>query len=66
MTLVHYQLTGFPWNLDSVQVGDTFEGFEIDNAAATAAAFAAAASSTLLKNGPGKFSLSAKSYSGER
>ena len=50
----------------SPEVGDTFEGFEIeDDATATAAAFAAAALSILFKNGLGKFSSSAKSYSGE-
>jgi len=36
-----------------------------EDAAAIAAAFAAAALSTLFKNGLGKFSSSAKSYSGE-
>lgn len=47
------------------ELGGIFEGFELDNdAAATAAAFAAGALSTLFKNGLGKFS-SAKSYSGE-
>jgi hypothetical protein len=41
-------------------------GFELDaDAAAIAAAFTAAALSTRFKNGLGKFSSSAKSYSGE-
>jgi hypothetical protein len=54
------------WVPLELEVGDTFKGFEIDDdAAATAAAFAAAALSTLFKNGLGKFSSSAKSYSGE-
>ena len=48
------------------KVGDTFKRFESDDdAAATAAAIATAALSTLFKNGLGKFSSSAKSYSGE-
>ena len=48
------------------EVEDAFERFEIDDdAAATAAAFAAAALSTLFKNGLGKISSSAKSSSGE-
>ena len=47
------------------EVEDTFERFEIDDdAAATAAAFAAALS-TLFKNGLGKIFSSAKSSSGE-
>ena len=49
--------------------GDTsmFEGSELDDddAAAAAASFAAATLSTFLKNGLGKISSSAKSYSGE-
>jgi hypothetical protein len=43
------------------EVGDTFEGFDIDdNAAATATDFPAAALSMLFENGLGKFSSSAK------
>ena len=43
-----------------------FEGFELDdNATAVAVSFAAATLSTFFKNGLGKFSSSAKSYSGE-
>jgi len=47
------------------ELGGIFKGCELDDdAAATAAAFADAALSTLFKNGLGKFS-SAKSYSGK-
>jgi hypothetical protein len=48
------------------EIGDTFEGFGIDDdAAAAAATFTAAALSTRFKKGLGRFSSSAKSYSGE-
>ena len=63
-TKVHCQSSVAPCNLNYVgpELGGIFEGFELDDDAA--AAFAAAALSTLFKNGLGKFS-SAKSYSGE-
>jgi hypothetical protein len=63
-TTAHYSLASSPSTTTTIGP-DVASTFKLDDDAAETAASFAAALSTLFKNGLGKFSSSAKSYSGE-